>query len=303
MKRAAFGRNLTSLPGLLPMYKRPVTYLDTNAVSDLSRWEERAPHIDGIEQVRRDLCSFASKRTIALSQWLFSEMAGFENGRRREKFEADMTFVNDLQHLKVLRAAGEMMQHEVECFLTRRQVDPYINLARPISFNDPQLRAMWVDEREFVKDGKSILVQEEGEAKVRIDAAYPNVEKRVQRLTDDWRGDRRGILSEWVRGKMRRDRTFLGLPPDTTTWPEPEQVPTLWCHWAYRITRDILIEILPEPPGRKPSDFVDLGHYQSGAHVDEFVTRDADLLLFAKEAPGPKPEFLTLEEWVARLLH
>lgn len=63
MKRRLLTRALTALPRLRPLYRRPVTYLDTNALSDLSRWRERASHIDGIEQVRCELCSCASKRT------------------------------------------------------------------------------------------------------------------------------------------------------------------------------------------------------------------------------------------------
>lgn len=295
-------RDFTALPMVLPMYRRPVTYLDTNAVSDLSRWQERVRHIRGIEAVQHDLTTFASKRTIAVSQWLFSEMAGFENGKRRDKFEVDMTFVNDIQHLKVLQPAGDMMRLEVESFLTRRPINPFIDIERPISFNDPKLRAMFAGEREFIKHGKSVFVDEEAGAMKRIDIAYPNLEERKRRLTEDWQADSHGTISRWVRERMAKDRDSYGLPRDPTTWPDPEQVPTLWAHWAYRITRDILIEILPKPPERKASDFGDLCHYQSGAHVTEFVTRDVDLLLFARAAPGPKPEFLTLERWVERLL-
>lgn len=93
----------------------------------------------------------------------------------------------------------------------------------------------------------------------------------------------------------------LGLAADESTWPDPWRRPTLWCSWSYLLTRAILIEILPKPPKRLASDVLDWLHYQSAAHADEFVTSDNGLLTIIREAPGHKPEVLSLEEWVARL--
>jgi hypothetical protein len=42
------GRDLTSLPAVLPLQKRPVTYIDTNALSDISRLRDDAALIPGI---------------------------------------------------------------------------------------------------------------------------------------------------------------------------------------------------------------------------------------------------------------
>jgi hypothetical protein len=106
------------------MRKRRVTYLDTNAVSDLSRWRERATHIEGVETVRRDLCSCAAERTIALGQWVFSEMAGVESGDRRTDFLSELAFIEEVQFLHVFRSSGDMMRREIASFFNRHSVAP-----------------------------------------------------------------------------------------------------------------------------------------------------------------------------------
>lgn len=56
--------------------------------------------------------------------------------------------------------------------------------------------------------------------------------------------------------------------------------------------------------GRSRHRYLDAGGRAGGrtaAHADEFVTSDGDFLRFAQATPGPKPEFLSLEQWVQRL--
>lgn len=301
MKHPAFGRNLTSLPGVLPLHTRRVTYLDTNALSDLSRWRDRAPHIEGIEQVSRELCSFASKRTIALGQWLFSEISYLEQGLGRDDFLADMQFINQLQHLEIFRASGEMMKLEVEAFIGRVEVNPAISNALPRPFDDAEWKRVWNEERTQLAKGKTEFGQWEAEAEQRTASHYPDRNDTAARLAKDWTADRHGIVSRMVVRAMRWLKVSLRLPRYESLWPRPEQVPTLWCNWAFRITRDILLHTLPNPRKRRASDFVDWCHYMTAAHADEVVTTDKWFSRIAAECPGPKPEFLTLEEWVERL--
>jgi hypothetical protein len=139
MKHPAIGWNLTALSLPLPLSKRPVTYLDTNALSDISQLRDPAGQIPGIEQVRRDLCSFASRRTIAVGQWLFSELAFLEDHERRADFLADMAFVGQLQFLQILRPSGDMGRREVKAFLTGGELNPVISTSLHSTIKDRAL--------------------------------------------------------------------------------------------------------------------------------------------------------------------
>jgi len=303
MMPSPFGRNLTVLPGLLSLYRRPVTYLDTNTVSDLARWRDRRPDVDSIEQVVRNLCSFASKRTIALGQWLFSEMAGYEGGARRPNFLADMGFVEQLQFLQIFRPSGEMRRLEIEAFFRGVEVNPVIATWLPSTTTDPEL---WKQERQQLEDLKTAYLKWEKGAKHRIENWHPGRESRVQQLEPEWKADPCGIVSRWVRKQMRKERTELGLPRDEKRWPHPAKLPTLWCGWAYRITRDMNREISRRSKTlkgseRRGSHAVDWCHFMTAAHADEFVSSDDDFLEIIRAAPEPKPEILHLTEWVGRL--
>lgn len=301
MKHPAFGRNLTSLPGVLPLQRRSIAYLDTNTVSNLSRWQERVPQIEGVKQLRRDLCSFASRRTIALGQWLFSELSYIEQGKRRADFLADMHFVNQLQFIQIFRSSGEMMRLEVEAFMRRVEVNPAIANALPRPLDDEEWVRIWSEERTTLTESKAEFARWEAEAEARIALHYPDREEIARHLAEDWSRDGPGLISRMVLRAMCALKDSLGLPKAAAAWPRPDQLATLWCNWSFRVTRDMLMHMELKPPKRKPSDFVDWCHFMTAAHADEFVTSDEDLLRFARAAPGPKPEILSLEEWVARL--
>lgn len=303
MKRANFGRNLAAISGAVLFPKLPTTYLDTNALSDLSRLRNPAGKIPGIEQVRRDLCSFAAKRTIAVGQWLFSEMAGFENGDGRADFLADMAFVSQLQFLQIFRSSADMRRREVVAFLQRGELNPVIATSLPSLHDDTTL---WAEERRQLAELKTeYLIWEDG-ATQRMEANYPDGEERAQRLAEDWNADRHGIVARWVRKQMGVQRDSLGLPPQQNLWPPPEKIPTFWCDWAYRVTRDLMRSMSPvimkrRGSERRGSHAVDWCHFMTAAHADEFVTSDQGFLEIALAAPGPKPEILSLEDWVLRL--
>jgi hypothetical protein len=282
--------------------RKRTTYIETNTLSDLSRLRDHAARIPGIAEVRQGLLSSASKRTIVVSQHLLSEMAGYESGKRRHLFEADITFLNSLPNLKVFKGQGEMMGLEVSAFLREQTLEPFIDANFPIDYDDPEWKRLFEDERDWVENtAKRFWAEYEGEAKGRIDETYPDREERRAKLAADWPQDSHRTVERFVRDVMISTRAQLGLPDDETNWPDPPVLPTLWCSWAYLLTRAILVEILPKPPKQKASDVIDWLHYQSAAYADEFVTTDKWLLQIAREAPGPKPEFLSLEEWVARL--
>lgn len=290
-------QHLSSLPWLMSLRPRRVSYLDTNAVSNLSRWQERASHIDGINKVRQDLCSFASRRTVAVGQWLFSELAFLEDHtRRRQDFIADMSFVNELQFLQLVRSSGEMIELEKASFENGLPPSPFTQIERPIDFDNPKWREVWAEERRLLRRDKDVFLGEDAAGSKRAHDAHPIKEERVQRLAADWAADREGIVRRWVRKQLKHPRhlTRYGRVPP------PDLVRTLWCHWAFLITRTMLIELL-EDRADDDGDFADLCHYQTGAYADEFVTSDKRFLKIAREAPGPKPEFLSLEEWVERL--
>jgi hypothetical protein len=303
VKHVAFGRNLTSLPGLLPLQTRRVTYLDTNAVSHLSRWQERAADITGIEEVRRDLCSSASKRTIALGQWFFSELAGFENGESRADFLADMAFVEQLQFLQIFRSSSDMRRLEVKAFLQGNKPNPVLVTWLPSTVDDP---ALWEAERRQLDELKVEYLAADIRGDERVEKWHPGRAARVKRLAPTWARNPHGIVRRWVRTQMRRHRVELGLPRDETHWPPPEKLLNLWCCWAYRVTRDTTREISMRSKTlkgseRRGSHAVDWCHYMTAAHADEFVTSDNGFLEIARAAPGPKPEILHLTEWVERL--
>lgn len=283
------------------MHERPVTYLDSNAVSDLARLRPQAAKIDGIEKVRAELCSDASKRTIALGQWLFSELSYIEQGKKRDDFLADMSFVNQLQHLRIFRASGEMMRLEVEAFQRGLVVNPAIAEALPRPIDDAGWEQIWSEERRLLTEGKNEFSAWEAEAEQRIARHYPDRKDTAMRLAADWKEDSTGIVSRLVLRAMRALTESLGLPSDENAWPKPEQLPTLWCNWSFRVTRDIMLNIAENPRKRQPGDFVDWCHFMTAAHADEFVTSDERFLEIAREAPGPKPEVRSLAEWVARL--
>jgi hypothetical protein len=285
------------LLSLISSQWRPVSYLDTNVVSNLSRWEERAPHIEGIEQVRRSICSYGSKRTIAVGQWLFSELAFLEDHqRRRHHFMADMSFVNEIQFLHLVRPSGEMIELEKAGFEQGRRPNPFIQIERPIDFDNPKWRDVWAEERRLMKRDKQVFLTEDAAGSKRAHDAHPDRGERVKNLEADWEGDREGTIRRWVSKQLKhpRHRQANGIIP------QPDRVRTLWCHWAYLITRTMLIE-LQDDPADDDGDMADLCHYQTGAYAHEFVTSDKRFRQIAKEAPGPKPEILSLEEWVARL--
>ena len=285
------------------MQKRRVTYLDTNAVSDLSRWRERATHIEGVEAVRRDLCSCAAKRTIALGQWVFSEMAGFESGDRRTNFLSDLAFVEEVQFLHVFRSSGDMMQREVVAFFNGDHVDPVISKVLPATIEDPTL---WAEERRQLAELKDEYLRWEDGAEQRIDEWHPDREDRARKLAAEWEQDAHGIVARWVKNQMRENRESLGLPAEEALWPAPERLPTLWCNWAYRITRDVRKDVSLHSKQRRGSErrgshAVDWCHFMTSAHAHEFVTSDDNFLEIAMAAPGPKPEILSLADWIARL--
>jgi hypothetical protein len=228
-------------------------------------------------------------------------MSLFEDGVRREDFLRDMAFVNELQFLRIFRSSGEMMRLEVEGFLRGLAPIPFISADLPMALDDPDWAQIWSEERRTLMDAKTEFQRWETAAEQRIDEWHPDRADRAQRLAADWNADKYGILVRWVRDQMRKQGAALGLPRDKRNWPHPERVPTLWCSWAYRITRDMLLQTSPRPPKRRAGDFVDWCHYQTAAHADEFVTSDARFLEIAAAAPGPKPEFLTLESWIQRL--
>ena len=105
---------------------------------------------------------------------------------------------------------------------------------------------------------------------------------------------------------MRQHRKELSLPRDEALWPPPEKLLNLWYCWAYRITRDTNREVSMRSKTLKGSEkrgshAVDWCHFMTAAHADELVTSDDGFLEIARTAPGPKPEILSLKEWVARL--
>jgi hypothetical protein len=271
-----------------------------NTLSDLSQLRDHAAHIAGIDEVRRELLSSGSKRTIVVSQHLLSETAGYENSVRRPFFEADMGFLNSIPNLMVVKGQGELMNLEVNAFLTRQTLAPFIDAHFPIDYDDPEWKRLFLGEREWVKSAKKDFIQFERESRTRIDRSYPNREERSRRLAEAWSADSHGTVERFVRHQMGLARTRLGLPDDEAAWPRPQQLPTFWCNWGYLVTRSILLE-LPDPPTRKPSDVIDWLHFQSAPHADEFVSSDRDLLRIALAVPGPTPEILSLEEWVARV--
>jgi hypothetical protein len=283
------------------MRERPVTYLDSNAVSDLARLRPQAAKIPGIAKVRAALCSEASRRTIALGQWLFSELSYIEQGNKRDDFLADMQFVNQLQHLQIFRASGEMMRLEVEAFSRSLKVNPVIGTALPRPLDDEEWKSVWREERRLLTESKSEFGSWEVEAEKRIALNYPDRKDMSARLAADWKVDSSGVVSTMVLRAMRALTDSLGLPRDETAWPKPEQLPTLWCNWSFRVTRDFMLAMAENPRKRQPGDFVDWCHFMTAAHADEFVTSDERFLEIAREAPGPKPEILSLEQWVARV--
>jgi hypothetical protein len=296
-RRLDVQRAAPSIHWLISSQRRPVAYLDTNVVSNLSRWQERAPHIEGLGQVRRSLCSYGSKRTIAVGQWLFSELAFLEDHqRRRHHFIADMSFVNEIQFLHLVRSSGEMIELEKTGFEKGLRPNPFMSIERPIDFDNPKWREVWAEERRLMQRDKQVFLVEDAAGSKRAHDAHPDKEERVQKLGANWAEDREGTVRRWVRKQLKHRRHRHGhgaVPP-------PELIRTLWCHWAYLITRTMLIE-LREDRADDDGDLADLCHYQTGAYADELVTSDKRFRQIAKEAPGPKPEILSLEEWVARL--
>lgn len=277
------------------------TYFEMNTLSNISQLRDDVGCIPGIDVVRRDLLSPRSKRTIVVSQHLLTEMAGYESSERRPFFEEDMAFLNQLALLKVFRAQGDLMSLEVQRAATGREFNPFIDAHFPIDYDDPEWKGLFEGERIWVKGAKKSWVQYERDAKARIDANHSDLDERKTQLTAAWQDDSHGLIHQFVHNVMISTREQLGLPDDDCTWPDPQVLRTLWCSWAYLLTRAVLIEILETPPKRNPSDVVDWLHYQSAAYADEFVTSDNDFLTIIREAPGPKPEILSLEEWVARL--
>jgi hypothetical protein len=297
------------------------TYLDSNTVSDLVLLRPRASQLDAIQDVRRDLCSASSPRTIVLGQWLFSELSFLENGDRRANFLAHMEFLQSLAFIQIVHPPGDMKRLEVEAFLRRDELDPVRATKLPSVNHDTEL---WAGEREHANEMKTEYLKWEDEADQRlardeaagVDAVPPPLrarkavltpaEARAQALTEEWTADREGIVSSVARDQMRKQRESLGLPLDENLWPHPQVLPTFWCDWAYRVTRDLtraMSPVLKKRKGseRKGSHAIDWGHYMSAAHADEFVTSDEDFLEIIRAAPGPKPEILNLAEWVARL--
>jgi hypothetical protein len=303
MKRSKFGRRLTAIPRELLNPRLPIAYLDTNALSDLSRLRDGAAQIKDVERVRQDLCSFASRRIVAVGQLLFSEMAFMDTGERREDFEADMTFLKQLQFLKIVKPSGDVMRLEVECFLQGLEPIPFIDADVPFPIHEAEWKPVWSEERRTLREAKATFLDWERDADKRIEEWHPDRKDRATRLDADWRRDKRGILVRWVRGRMQKEWKSLGLPADQTRWPHPQSLPTLWCSWAYRITRNMIMQTSPHPRKQQAGDFVDWCHYQTAAHAAEFVTSDARFLEIATAAPGPKPEFMRLDEWIHRLSH
>lgn len=185
--------------------------------------------IEGIEQVSRELRSFASKRNIALGQWLFSELAGYESGERRADFLADMTFVEQLQFLQVFHPSGEMRRREVQAFFRGDKVHPVVATWLPSTIQD---RSIWEDERRQLGELRTEYLAGDVRAEARVEKWHPGREARVKKLKPAWESNPRGIIRRWVRGQMRQHRKELSLPRDEALWPPPEKLLNLWCCWA-----------------------------------------------------------------------
>lgn len=121
------------------------------ALSNVSQLRDRVAGIPGIDEVRRELLSSASKRTVVMSQHLLSEMAGYESSKRRPYFEADMALLNSLPFLKVLKAQRDLSRLEIQRAMTGREFDPFINAHCPIDYNDPEYKRLFEGERRWVK--------------------------------------------------------------------------------------------------------------------------------------------------------
>jgi hypothetical protein len=230
-------------------------------------------------------------------------MAGYESGKGRAAFLADMAFVEQLQFLQVFRATGDMRRREVAGFFQGGRVDPVAATRLPLTIDDS---ALWEQERRQLEELRKTYLVDDEQAEARVEAWHPGRESRAKKLAAEWEADQRGIVSRWVRKRMLDRRDELGLPRDESRWPAPEQLPNLWCCWAFRITRDATREISMRSKAlkgseRRGSHAVDWCHYMTAAHANEFVTSDEGFLETARAAPGPKPEILSLEEWVARL--
>ncbi len=110
----------------------------------------------------------------------------------------------------------------------------------------------------------------------------------------EWEADPHAIVAHMVRRQMREVRASLGLPLDRALWPSPEQLPTLCCVWAYRVTRDMERE--RSLCGRRRfaatngKEAIPWTHatFMTSAHANEFVHRQG-ILEIRRGAPGPKP--------------
>lgn len=279
----------------LPASSLPWTYLDKNALSDLA-WRRSDLHA-----TRNLLCAPSTPRMIALGQWVFAEMSCVGS---RDQLDRELRFVNALFSPRILQSSGAMMQREITCFMIGARPNPFISAKLPIDFEDPEWEPVWVEEKRLLSEANAEFLRDEDERQLIIEKYYPNAIDRRRKLRADWNEDRSGTLERFVRDKMRTNRLELYLHHDESGWPRPQDVPTLWCHWAYRITRTIAREIGIDGrtyPPRRSSDFADLCHFQSAAHVDEFVTSDEWFLALAAECPAPKPKFLMLDDWVQQL--
>lgn len=288
---------------LLP--RLPVTYVDTNVLSDVSRRRT------DLEDVRRNLCSFASKRIIAIGELVFAELSTIECGAGKHDFDTDRDFVNkQLQFRRLVKPPGELMRTEVEACLMGRAPDPFVDTHEPFIPCGPEAAQIWWEMRRAMEEDKERFLTWNRKAEGKVNDWEPDRVKRSRLLAADWDVDKHGIVARWIRGRMQHQRVLLGLPVDKRLWPRPDRLPTLWCYWAYLIARSKVRETSPNPLKLKDSDVADWGHYAAAAHCDEFVTSDGisrrsgdikGFLQIAREAPSPKPEILSLDEWVRRM--
>lgn len=279
----------------------PLTYLDKNALSNL--W--RCPNLpeQQLVRARRRLTSpLFNGPTIVVEAALLKELANAPVERKRQELE----FLASLPRCRVLKDFPQRLRAEVRAHADRRgaAVDLRANPA-DVYFDDHEVSLLfaylrdrqpgWTELLDSLIEFKEMSIAADEAVRLGMLAEFGN-QKAVGRHAAQWLAGVEGSTAHWALWYLEQRASQLGLPAEKREWPRPQELPTLWAHFAYSVTR--LFLVLRDGRAIDPNDVADKGHYAAAAYCDSLVVDDRKFRGIISQCPGPKPRVLTFVEWL-----
>lgn len=280
-------------------WSRPVRAVcfDSSAFSQL--WRSKSVEQRRLHRVRRRLGSAKHGRQprVAIGSAL---ILGIARIRPRELGRKELTLPRSLPEARFLKDARRRTLAEIEA-ATVRDSSLFVSeeFQRARLEGAAPMPEMWEAEEDALMSEKQTFADEERKSR---DGILSDVSRQAElaRQVTGWYSDPEATMSEWARDNMRSRRDDLGLPEDEIVWPDPQSLPTIWGTWAYRTAQIHLSN--RDARAVSPNDLPDWKQHAAAMHAAVLVVDDKKFRAIAEVALPPKPEMITSEEFIRRML-